>query len=89
MSEELARLKAERDDLRIKVNTATKTEYVRVPEIDPEGEAYREALRREVRLEPKLQGYVERIESTKEQLMAGAKADKRGAQGKFGFGWSD
>lgn len=78
------------DDVRVARVNKTETRFVRVPETDQESEAYREAMRREAALEPKLAPYVERIEATKSQLLHGSKAAQSlAADSRFGIGWQE
>lgn len=46
----------------------TENEYVEKPVLD-EGEAYREAIRREARVSPTVAGHLERVEHTVNQLL--------------------
>ena len=55
----------------------TKTEYVRVPTVDPEGESYREMMRRMAQLTPGLAPYFEQLESGKRNLMHGQQVSGR------------
>jgi hypothetical protein len=49
----------------------TENRYTRVPVTDPEGEAYREAMRKEAELTPQLAPYLERLEASKQQILHG------------------
>lgn len=56
----------------------TRNEYVAKPQTD-EGEAYREALRREARVSPAVAGHLERVEATVAQLLGRETAGPRPA----------
>lgn len=61
---------------------APTVQYVNVPGPEPEGDDYREAIKREVQMNPDFAAYAQRIENTKKLLAQGRKS-------KPGVGWSD
>ena len=64
--------------------TRTETEIVRVP-TEREGEAYREAMRREARVSsPAVAGHLERVEQTARQILHGETVKP-----KWKLGWED
>jgi hypothetical protein len=54
--------------------TRTQTRYVTVPATDDEAEALKEAMRREVELNPQVAPYLNRVENVAQQLLSGRKA---------------
>lgn len=63
--------------------TRTETEIVRVP-TEREGEAYREAMRRETKTSPAIAAHLERVEQVAQQILHGDKVRQR-----MDMGWRD
>jgi hypothetical protein len=69
--------KTQVDNVVVNDRKETQTRFVRVPVTNKEGEAYREAIRRVVELNPKLEFFASQIQSTMEQLLHGANVKER------------
>jgi hypothetical protein len=65
----------------------TETRYVTVPTTNDEAEALKEAMRREVELNPQVAPYLSRVENVAQQLLSGRKAAQNNQGGEPQSGW--
>jgi hypothetical protein len=67
----------------------TQTRYVTVPATDDEAEALKEAMRREVELNPEVAPYLSRVENVAQQLLSGRKAAQGNRARQAQSGWKN